>query len=178
MSGHSKWSQIKHKKAIVDAKKGVVFGKLAKAISIAARGNPDPSTNLRLKGEIERARAANMPSDNIERAIRRVADKNASELSEVEVHLIGPGGVGIIVEAVTDNSNRTIMELKTLAAELGGRMAGQGTLSWMFRREGNEWVPAVPMPVTDTAAVTQLEKLLEALDEHDDVQHVFTNGEW
>ncbi len=136
MSGHNKWAQIKHKKAIVDAKKGRVFSKLARAISLAARGNPDPEINVRLKGEIERARAVNMPNDNIERALRRVSDKDAVALTEVQLDFIGPGGAAIIVLAVTDNSNRTIGELKQLAGKLDAHMASQGSASWMFKKTG------------------------------------------
>lgn len=136
MSGHNKWAQIKHKKAIVDAKKGKVFSKLARAISLAARGNPDPETNPRLKGEIERARAVNMPGENIERAIRKVSDKDAAALSEVQLDFIGPGGAAIIVRAVTDNSNRTIGELKQLAGKFDAHMASQGSASWMFKKSG------------------------------------------
>lgn len=136
MSGHSKWSQIKHKKGIADAKKGVVFGKMAQAISVAARDNPDPSSNLRLKAEIERARAVNMPNENIERAIKRVSDKSAATLTEIQLELIGPGSAAIIVNAITDNSNRTINELKQIATKAGARLAGQGAVSWMFKKMG------------------------------------------
>jgi YebC/PmpR family DNA-binding regulatory protein len=142
MSGHSKWSQIKHKKALADSKKGKVFGKLAQAISIAARANPDPSKNLRLKGEIERARAVNMPNESIERAIRRTTDKDAAALSEIQVELIGPASAAIIVSAITDNSNRTINDLKKLAATFDAHMAGQGAVSWMFKKTGIIELPA------------------------------------
>ena len=136
MSGHSKWSQIKHKKAIADSKKGKAFGKIAQAISIAARANPDPSKNLRLKGEIERARAVNMPNESIQRAIRRVTDKDAAALSEIQIELIGPGNSALIVHAITDNSNRTIGDLKKIATTFGAHMAGQGAVSWMFKKIG------------------------------------------
>ena len=136
MSGHSKWSQIKHKKAIADSKKGKIFGKLAQAISLAARANPDPAKNLRLKGEIERARAVNMPNDSIERAIRKTTDKDAAALSEIQVELIGPAAAAIIVSAITDNSNRTINDLKKLAATFDAHMAGQGAVAWMFKKTG------------------------------------------
>jgi len=142
MSGHSRWSQIKHKKAIADAKKGKIFGKLARAISIAARGNPDPSTNLRLRGEIDRARAVNMPGENIDRAISRVSDAGTAALAELQVELIGPGNAAVIVSAITDNSNRTIGELKQLATKHGAHLAGQGAVAWMFRKVGVIHLPA------------------------------------
>ena len=136
MSGHSRWSQIKHKKALADAKKGAIFGKLARAISVAARGNPDPATNLRLKAEIDRAHAFNMPGENITRAISRVSDADAVALSEIQLELIGPGGAAILVLAITDNSNRTVNELRQLALKHDAHMASQGSLLWMFRRAG------------------------------------------
>jgi YebC/PmpR family DNA-binding regulatory protein len=231
MSGHSKWSQIKHKKALVDAKKGKIFGKLARAIAIAARGNPDPTTNLRLRGEVERARSVNMPNDNIERAINRVGDKDAAALSEVQLELIGPGNAAIIVSAITDNSNRTINELKQLVLKHHAHMAGQGAVAWMFKKVGilrlsedsgedaqllaidagaddvvtedgslvvytspetfhavrsalgasvtsadMELIATTPVVLPDDATRNQLLALLEALDEHDDVQDVVTNA--
>jgi YebC/PmpR family DNA-binding regulatory protein len=178
MSGHNKWSQIKHKKEISDAKKGHLFGKLAKAITIAARDNPDPAANARLKTEIDRARAVNMPNDNIERAIRRVTDKGQAALTEVQLEFIGPGGAGVIAIAITDNSNRTINELKTLVSSHGARMVAQNSILWMFRKSGTEMEVSVPVPLSEPAHQQQLESLLEALDEHDDVQNVYTNAEY
>jgi YebC/PmpR family DNA-binding regulatory protein len=172
MSGHSKWSQIKHKKGIADAKKGKIFGKIAQAISVAARGNSDPTTNLRLKGEVERARAANMPSENIERAIRRVADKDAAELKDIRVAFIGPGGAGILVHAITDNSNRTINELKQLASKADIRMAEPNAVAWMFNPEN-----PVKVPVPSPEDRQRLEAFLGALDDHDDVQDVDTSAD-
>lgn len=172
MSGHSKWSQIKHKKGIADAKKGAAFGKLARAISVAARGNPDPSKNIRLKEEIARARAANMPSESIERAISRFADKDAEGLKDVRVAFIGPGGAGILAHAITDNSNRTINELKQLAAHAGFRMAEANAVAWMFNPEN-----PVKTPVPSPDDRQRLESFLNALDEHDDVQEVETSAD-
>lgn len=173
MSGHNKWAQIKHKKAITDAKKGAAFSKLVRAITLAARGNPDPATNIRLRGEVERARAVNMPNENIERAIKKVADKDSAALAELQVELIGPGGVAIIVHAITDSSNRTINELKQLVSKAGGRMVPPGSLQWMFQKTEHGLVPTAPVPVSDPDA---LNTLIGLLDEHDDVQNVFTNA--
>ena len=167
MSGHNRWSQIKHKKGTSDAKKGVVFGKLAKAISIAARDNPDPGTNLRLKGEIDRARAVNMPNENIDRAVERFADKSAAALIEVQLECIGPGGVAIVVSAITDNSNRTISELKQLIAQRGGKTVPPGSVMWMMKNQTE---------LSRPKQKEQLQQLLELLDEHNDVQEVRTNA--
>lgn len=152
MSGHSKWSQIRHKKAITDAKKGKAFSKLSRAITVAARGNPDPTTNIRLKSEVERARAVNMPLENIERAIRRTTDAS-SALDELTLEFIGPGNTGIVVQAITDSSNRTISELKQLAASLGGHMAGQGSALWMFKKAGFILLKGFASPELQLAAI-------------------------
>lgn len=136
MSGHNKWAQIKHKKAITDAKKGQLFSKFAKAISIAAHGDPDPSTNSRLQAAIDKAREFNMPNDNIERALKRVSDISESQLEEVQLEIMGPGGVAIITNAITDNRNRTIAELRTIVSDHGGHVVQEGSLSWMFHRTG------------------------------------------
>jgi YebC/PmpR family DNA-binding regulatory protein len=146
MAGHSKWAQIKRKKAVADARRGALFGKLARAISVAARGNSDPSSNLRLKAEVERAHAANMPSDSIERAIRRVSGVSEIILTEYQAEFIGPGGVGILALGITDNQNRTLTDLKLLAAEHHARPAGLGSVAWMFRRMGVVRFRAPPNP--------------------------------
>lgn len=136
MAGHSKWAQIKRKKAVIDARRGALFGKMARAISVAARGNPDPSSNFRLKSEIERARAVNMPAEIIERAVRRVSDASAAALTEYQAEFIGPGGAGILALGITDSQNRTLNELRLLALEHHARPAGLGSVAWMFRRMG------------------------------------------
>ncbi len=153
MSGHSKWAQIKHKKAIADAKRGQVFGKLAKAISVAARGNPDPATNAQLRTVIEKARAVNMPNDNIQRAVSRAGAAEA-HLQELLVEIMAPGNVAVLVTALTDNKNRTLTELRTLAGRYGAHVVQEGSLSWMFTRAG---VVTVPASSLDTAAREAIE---------------------
>jgi YebC/PmpR family DNA-binding regulatory protein len=172
MSGHNKWAQIKHKKAVTDAQRSKVFSRLARGITVAARGNPDPATNQRLKTEVDRARAANMPTDNIERAIRKVADKDSAQLKELAVAFIGPGGAGVRAHAISDNSNRTINELRQLAMHAGARLVEPGAVAWMFN-EQNPVTVTLPEPADRDA----LEKFLEALEEHDDVQEAETNAE-
>src|SRR3989344_3701140 len=107
MSGHSKWSQIKRQKVIADQKKGQLFSKLSKVISIAARRGTDPSMNVELKNAIEKAKEASMPKENIEKAIKRVADKNAAQLEDLVIEAIGPESLALIFTAITDNKNRT-----------------------------------------------------------------------
>lgn len=136
MSGHSKWSTIKRQKAATDAKRGAVFTKIGNQIAIAARGGTDPATNSALAMAIEKAKAANMPNANIERSIARVADKSATQLSEVMYEGYGPGGVAIIVECATDNLNRTYPEVRTAFSKHGGSMAEKGAVAFQFTRKG------------------------------------------
>lgn len=138
MSGHSKWSTIKHKKAAADAKRGKLFTRLAKEITIAAReGGGDPDVNNRLALAIDKAKAANMPKDNIERAVKRgTGELEGGELYEVMYEAYGPHGVGIIVEAVTDNKNRSVADVRHTLSKYGGNMAEAGSVVWQFTRKG------------------------------------------
>jgi len=136
MSGHSKWSTIKRQKAVTDAKRGAVFTKLGNQIAIAARGGIDPASNSTLAMVIEKAKAANMPLNNIERAIQRVADKNAAVLQEVLYEGYGPGGVAILVEVATDNINRTYPEVRLAFSKHGGNIAEKGAVAFQFDRKG------------------------------------------
>lgn len=136
MSGHSKWSTIKRQKEATDAKRGAVFTKIGNQIAIAARSGTDPDINSTLALAIERAKAANMPMANIQRAIDRVADKNAAQLEEVMYEAYGPGGTAIIVEAATDNKNRTYPEVRTALTKNGATMADPGSVAFQFTRKG------------------------------------------
>jgi YebC/PmpR family DNA-binding regulatory protein len=137
MSGHSKWATIKRAKGANDAKRGAVFTKLGNMIAIAARSGTDPLLNPALYTAIEKARAANMPMSNIDRAIARVADKNAAQLMEVMYEGYGPGGTAILVECATDNINRTLPEVRTAFTKHGGNMAEKGAVAFQFARKGN-----------------------------------------
>ena len=136
MSGHSKWATTHRQKAVVDAKRGAAFTKLGNMIAIAARGGTDPTTNSSLALAIEKARAANMPNANIQRAIDRINDKNAAALEEAVYEGYGPGGVGIIIETATDNKNRTHPEVRTALTKNGGTMADSGSVMFQFARKG------------------------------------------
>ena len=136
MAGHSKWAKIKRDKGANDAKRGAIFTKLGNQIAIAARGGTDPSMNSALALAIEKAKAANMPGANIQRAIDRVADKSAAALEEIAYEGYGPGGVGIIIETATDNRNRTLPEVKTALVKNGGRIADAGSVAFQFTRKG------------------------------------------
>lgn len=136
MSGHSKWSTIKREKGAKDAARGAVFTKLGNAIAIAARSGTDPNTNFALRLAVDKAKAANMPTSNIDRAIQRVADKNAAQLQEVLYEGYGPGGVAILVEVATDNLNRTYPEVKLAFSKHGGNIAEKGAVAFQFDRKG------------------------------------------
>lgn len=138
MSGHSKWSTIKRQKAVTDARRSSVFTKLARLIAVAARaGGKDPAVNFRLRLAIDKAKAANMPNDNIDRAIKSGAGElSGGQTKEIVYEGFGPGGAAIIAQAVTDNPNRTAAEIRSIFQKLGGRLGTQNSVAWMFRLDG------------------------------------------
>jgi YebC/PmpR family DNA-binding regulatory protein len=145
VSGHSKWSSIKHKKGAADAKRGKLFSKLTRAIIVAAKeGGPDPAGNLALQNAIEKARAASMPKDNIDRAIAKGAgtDSDAAAYETVIYEGYGPAGVAVIVETLTDNRNRTAGEVRHTFAKNDGNLGTSGAVAWLFERRGIVLVPA------------------------------------
>lgn len=177
MSGHSHWSGIKHKKGAKDAKRGVVFSKLLNAVSVAAKSEPNPQFNPRLRTAIDTARGANVPNDNIERAIKKAADKS-DNLEELVMEAYGPGGVAILIEAITDSRNRTVSEVKKIISDVGCKWAKPGSVLWAFNQlkpdEGN-WTAKFPQALSDDDK-EKLLSALEAIEEHGDVQSVFTNA--
>jgi YebC/PmpR family DNA-binding regulatory protein len=136
MSGHSKWSTIKRQKGANDAKRGAIFTKLGNQLAVAARSGTDPAANSALAMVIEKAKAANMPTTNIERSIQRAADKDAAQLEEIMYEGYGPGGVAILVECATDNKNRTYPEVRLAFSKTGGNMAEPGSVAYQFSRKG------------------------------------------
>jgi YebC/PmpR family DNA-binding regulatory protein len=137
MSGHSKWATIKHKKAATDAKRGSLFTKLIKEISVAARGGGNPDTNPRLRVAIERAKESSMPSDNIDRAVKKgTGQLEGITYEDITLEGYGPGGVAVYIEGVSDNKNRTTAEVRTIFTKRGGNMAGAGSVAWMFEKKG------------------------------------------
>jgi YebC/PmpR family DNA-binding regulatory protein len=237
MSGHSKWATIKHKKAALDAKRGKLFTRIIKEITIAARNGGDPDSNPRLRTAIMAAKAVSMPADNIRRAIQRgTGEIEGGAIEEVMFEGYGPGGVAIMVAAATDNRNRTVSEMRHLFSKHGGNLGELGSVSWMFDRksqvlidkdkatedrlmeialeagaddvklEGEHWeilsapeahhavlealekagIPTVSAEIgmipknlmeVDPKHLPGVMKLLEALEEHDDVQNVYTNAD-
>jgi YebC/PmpR family DNA-binding regulatory protein len=232
MSGHSKWSTIKREKGAKDAKRGAVFTKIGNLIAIAARSGTDPAMNSALALAIEKAKQANMPNNNIQRAIDRVSDKNAAVMEEATYEGYGPGGIGIIVETATDNKNRTYPEVKAAFTKNGGSMAEPGSVAFQFTRKGVinvaasgedalltvldagaedaveeegeiivytelkelakvrsalieaglevkgaelQYIPNTQIEISDPEVARKALKLLDALDDHDDVMSVHTN---
>lgn len=176
MSGHSKWSTIKHKKALTDAKRSKVFSKVSSLITIAARRGGDPDKNPTLRAVIEKAREVNLPKENIDRAIKRGTGEIASaELQEVIYGAFGPGGTAILIAAITDNKNRTLAEIKKILMEHGAKFAEVSSIQWMFRREGSDWIPNVPIKIEDENTKKELVALYEALDDEQDVNEIYDN---
>lgn len=240
MAGHSKWAKVKHFKGAIDAKRGKIFSKLAKEITIAAKiAGGDPNMNPRLRMALLKSRAANMPNDNIDRAIKRgTGGDDAVEYAELTYEIYGPSGVALLVELSTDNRNRTSAEIRSLLTKLGGTLASSGAVTRLFHRKGqiavpreaagedqlmeialeagaedfkaeaegyeilttpNQFeavhkaleakgikpamagiteVPTLTVPLTDPHAVAAVEKLIDALEDHDDVKEVYSNAEF
>jgi|SRR3989344_4741896 len=168
MSGHSKWSQIKHKKGITDKKRGQLFSKLSKIISLAAKKGVHPQSNLELKNAIDNAKSYDMPNDNIERAIKKVSDKSANQLEELSIEAIGPGGIALRIKVITDSHNRTISEIKNILSDHSSKMVPPGSIAWMFSQ---------PKVTGDESIQDEITKLFEALDDNDDVEDVSSNLE-
>src|ERR1041385_466570 len=142
MSGHSKWATIKHKKGALDARRGKIFPRLIKEISIAAKNGGDPDTNPRLRGAIAAAKAENMPADNIKRAIQRgTGELPGATYEELMMEGYGPGGVAVLVELTTDNGNRTVSEIRHAFGKNGGNLGEAGSVAWMFKKKGDIVVP-------------------------------------
>jgi YebC/PmpR family DNA-binding regulatory protein len=235
MSGHSKWATIKHKKGALDAKRGKIFTRLIKEITIAAKSGGDPEGNPRLRTAIAAAKAENMPADNIKRAIQRgTGELPGATYEEILFEGYGPGGVALLVDVTTDNRNRTVSEIRHTFSKNGGNLGESGSVAWMFhkkgyivvpksaakeddlmslvlenggddlRDDGNDWeivtdpsafenvlnavkgagietsvaevsmIPQNYIKLEGQAANTMI-RLLEALEDHDDVQHVYSN---
>ncbi len=172
MSGHSKWATTKRQKAVVDAKRGALFTKIGNQIAIAARAGTDPAMNPSLAMVLEKARLANMPKANIERAIARVADKNAAALIEEVYEAYGPGGVGIIIEVATDNKNRTMPEVRHTLDKNGGRMAEPGSVMFQFTRKG----VIVISEKGDDALMTALDAGAEDVSDEEDGTEIYTSA--
>ncbi|MDP2650361.1 MAG: YebC/PmpR family DNA-binding transcriptional regulator [bacterium] len=175
MSGHNKWSKIKHKKAATDAQKSKEFGKIARAISVESKKAGGDTASPGLRAAIDKARSVNMPKDNIERAIAKGMSADAAALESVMYETYGSGGVAIIIEALTDNRNRTAAEIKHLLGKHGAELAAPGGAAWAFTKGAGGFEPSTTIAITDEDG-EKLGVLLDTLEEHDDVQEVYTNA--
>lgn len=173
MSGHSKWSKIKHKKASTDARKSKVFSKLVRFITVEAKKSKGDRNSPGLRVAIEKARAENMPADNIDRAIDKAA-ASSEELEQVVYEAYGPGGVAIIIEGYTDNKNRTVQEVKHILSKNGGSLANQGAAMWAFQKIDTKLEPTSTVDLADED-MEKLATIVDELEEQDDVSEVYTN---
>ena len=178
MSGHSKWSQIKRAKGQNDAARGRVFTKLGKEIFVAVRlGGPNPDANNRLRDVIAKAKAANMPNDNITRSIKNASESgNKTNYEAITYEGYGPAGVAVMVKALTDNKNRTASAVRSAFEKSGGSLGVTGSVAYIFVDIDGEYLPEFTVPVPPEKE-TAFEKLLDALDENDDIQEVVHNGD-
>jgi YebC/PmpR family DNA-binding regulatory protein len=176
MSGHNKWSKIKHKKEASDAKKSKVFSKLVKLIQTESKLAKGDVNSPNLKSAVEKAKKENVPKDNIERAIKKGASGDIESLERVTYEAYGPGGVAIVIEALTDNRNRTGAEVKHILTENNTNLSAQGSASWAFEKKDGIWIPQTMVSIDDDDSL-KLEVLIEALEDQDDVQGVYVNKE-
>ncbi|MES2953787.1 MAG: YebC/PmpR family DNA-binding transcriptional regulator [Patescibacteria group bacterium] len=176
MAGHNKWKQIKHKKGAADAKRSKLFAMLGRAIAMESKKAAGSRSAPGLARAIEKARAENMPNDNIDRAVAKGAGAGAQSYEDVVYEAYGPGGAALIIEGTTDSKNRTNNEIKHLLAEHGGTLGTPGSASWAFTKTTEGWEPNMLMPIPPSD-VDKLIALLEKIEEHDDIKEVFTNAD-
>lgn len=179
MSGHSKWSSIKHKKGAQDAKRGQLFSKLSRAIIVAAReGGGNPDTNIALANAIEKAKSYSMPKDNIERAIKRATREGSADMFEKIIYEgYGANGVAVIVEIMTDNRNRAAADVRRIFSRTGGSLGTSGSVAWMFEKKGNIIVNKGTGADEDTLLETALEAAAEDMTAGDDHWEIVTDVE-
>ncbi len=172
MSGHSHWAGVKHKKEITDQKRGKIFSKLLNAISIAAKTDPNPEFNPRLRQAVEKARENQVPQEHIERAIKRA--KEIASLEELIIEAYGPAGCAILIEAISDNKNRTMAEIKRVLNENSSKLAAPGSVMWAFEKTPEGWQAKFKQSLEPTG-LEKIKKLIEDLENQDEVQKVYIN---
>lgn len=176
MAGHNKWVQIKHRKAITDGKRSKIFGKFSKLIALEAKKSAGNLTSPGLRAVIERAKKENMNNDLIDRAVKKGAGGDAGNMEPVLFEAYGPGGCAMIISGLTDNNNRTVAEIKHIFSKRDLSLAGPGAAVWAFTKTADGYEPNSPCSLSDEDG-GKLSELLEELDDHDDVQEVYTNAE-
>ncbi len=177
MSGHNKWSKIKNKKAITDAYKAKIFSKLVRFITVESKKAKGDQNSPGLRAAIEKAKAQNVPSDNIERAVKKGLGSEAGAMEEITYETYGPGSCALIIEVLTDNRNKAAQEIKHLLSKNGYELSVPGSATWAFEKSlGQGWVPKVMVPISEEDG-RKLDFLINALEENDEVQEIFTNAE-
>ena len=176
MSGHNKFSKIKHLKAKTDAQKSKIFSKMVKLITMEVKKAKGVLTSPGVVSAIDRARKENVPNDTIDRAVKKASTDNSAEMENIVYETYGPGGVAIMINVLTDNRNKAAQEIKFILSRHGAELAAQGSASWAFMKTHDGWQANNTMPLEDTDIET-LGKLVEDLETNDDVQDVFTNAE-
>jgi YebC/PmpR family DNA-binding regulatory protein len=175
MAGHSKWKQIKDKKAKSDAQKSKMFGKLGRFLSSEIKKAKGDVNAPNVRAAIEKARSENMPNDTIERAIKKGTSDGAAQMDTLVYESYGPGGVALIIVALTDNRNKAAAEIKHILTEHGAELAAEGSAAWAFSRNAGVWEPTMTLPLSDEDG-EKLSALVDALEGNDEVQEVFTNA--
>ncbi len=176
MSGHNKFSKIKRLKAKTDAEKSKIFGRLAKMLQIEAKKANGNLSSPGLRAAIEQAKEASMPADNIDRAIKKATGAGGEEMYEITYEAYGPGGVALIIEALTANKNKAAAEIKHILSDNGTSLASSGSASWAFEKTAEGWMPKTMVAVSDADAPV-LEKLINDLENNEEVQDIYTNAE-
>jgi len=174
MSGHNKWSKIKNKKAVTDARKSKIYTKMAKLISVEIKKANGDIKAANVQAIVKKARENNVPNENIERSLKKV--DNGAQMEAITYEAYGPGGVALIIEALTDNKNKAAGEVKHILAENGSSLAASGSASWAFTKGPEGWIPNMMTEISDEDG-EKLDKIIEELEDSDEVQEVFTNAE-
>ena len=175
MAGHSKWAQIKHKKAVTDARRSKIFSKLVRFLTVESRKAKGDRNAPGLRLAIEKARQANMPGENIDRAVEKGRGEGGAAMEEVLYESYGPGGVALLITGLTDSRNRAAAELKHLLSKHGASLASPGAALWAFTKTAAGFSPQTTVELSEADAEA-LARLVDELEEHDDVQEVFTNA--
>jgi YebC/PmpR family DNA-binding regulatory protein len=175
MSGHNKWSKVKNKKAVTDARKGKIYTKMAKLIAVEVKKAGGDINSPGVKAIVARAREYDVPNDNIERALKKGSDKNSAEMESIVYETYGPGGVAIMIEVLTDNRNKAAAEVKHILSDNGSALAAPGSASWAFDKTAEGYVPKMTVPISEEDT-TKLDNLIEALEDNDEVQDIYTNA--
>jgi len=176
MSGHNKFSKIKHLKAKTDAQKSKVFTKMVRLITMEVRKAHGVLTSPGVVAAMDRARKENVPNDTIDRAVKKATTDNSAEMETIMYESYGPGGVAMLIDVLTDNRNKAAQEVKFILSKHGSALAGQGSAAWAFTKTHEGWQANSTMPLED-ADIEKLEKLVEELEANDEVQDVYTNAE-